>query len=90
MKDFKDKMELLKKYLKKAKMDLYVVDITPTYLKGFRFKVARTIVPQLQPFYLLEEFPCFGGNRLYNLPNKLGYGARRTFNSLNDYPHPFL
>lgn len=80
----KDYLIFLKKKIEENKMSLYLTDITPEKIKSSGFYVTKAIIPELQPFYLSEEFPCWGGNRLYNFPSKK-FGGH-----INKIPHPFL
>jgi ribosomal protein S12 methylthiotransferase accessory factor len=71
----------------------YFVDITPNLpkIKKTNIKAVMTIIPELQPLYLDERYPYFGGDRLYSVPVKLGY-LKYPCNEkdLNKIPHPFL
>lgn len=79
--DFKSKLSILKNALKKNNMDLFSINVTPRYLDKYNFKVVKSIIPQLQPFYLIEEYPCWGGDRLRKL-----LGTK----NINKFPQPFL
>lgn len=71
----------------------YAVDITPklSSIEKSDIKVVMAVIPQLQPLYLDERYPYFGGNRLYSVPVKLGYlKIPNKENTLNPFPHPFL
>ncbi|MDP2585844.1 MAG: YcaO-like family protein [Candidatus Levybacteria bacterium] len=71
----------------------YFVDITPDLpsIKNTKFKVVMTIVPELQPLYLNEQYQYLGGARLYEIPVKLGYLKKSNNQSnLHKFPHPFL
>ncbi|HEX6976867.1 MAG TPA: YcaO-like family protein [Patescibacteria group bacterium] len=77
----------LKNILRKRNYTIYYKDITPMYFKNIPFKAVKVLVPGMQPLYLDEKFPLWGGKRLYDVPSKLGYKRNAK---LNAYPHPFL
>lgn len=88
---FSEQLDILLKLLKINNINIYYVDVTPRIIKENNYYIVKTILPQLQPFYLIEDFPYHGGTRLYTLPKKLGYfNHETTEKSLNKYPHPFL
>lgn len=75
------------------KYEVYAVDITPKLpnIIGSPFKVVMTVVPEMQPFYLDENYRFLGGRRLYEVPVKLGYFKKPLKEEeLNTFPHPFL
>ncbi len=78
------------KILKKKNFETVVVDITKPLIRRYGFKVPMVIIPNLQPFYLVERYPYFGGKRLYEVPEILGYtNEKTTEDQLNKIPHPF-
>ncbi len=78
---------LLKNVLSKKGYTVYYKDITPEYFKNIPFKAVKVIIPGMQPVYLDEKFPLWGGKRLQYVPIILGY---KNNIKLNTYPHPFL
>lgn len=44
------------------------------------------VIPEMQPLYYNEKFPCLGGKRLHDIPKQFGYALRKPY--LDD-PHPF-
>lgn len=77
--------------LEKNKMETIYVEITHKTIKENGFWVVRTIIPQLHPLYLDEQYPYFGGRRLYETPIKMKYFKKiKRENQLNNTPHPFL
>ena len=65
------------------------VDVTLPTVKKLGFYVIKVIIPELQPLYLDEDFKYLGCNRLYKVPNLLGYKTR-GYKNFNTVPHPFL
>lgn len=88
-----DSLSNLKKtisILKKKNIETIVADITKPVIRRFGFRVVYAIMPELQPFYLLERYPYLGGTRLYTVPKTLGYTDKETTETqLNKIPHPF-
>lgn len=50
--------------------------------------VEMTVIPELQPLYVMESHRMFGGTRLREIPEAFGYAPRDTL--FSDAPHPFL
>lgn len=86
-------MQKIIKLLNDRGYSTYFIDLTSNVpnIHKTNFKVVMTVVPELQPLYLDEHFPYLGGERLYNVPVKLGYLKKpKNQSSLNQFPHPFL
>jgi len=78
------------KILKKKNIETVFVDITKPLIRKYEFHVAMVSMPELQPLYLSERYPYFGGRRLYTVPKNLGYTDKETTeDELNKIPHPF-
>jgi len=87
----KEKLKKSLEILKKAKIDIYGVDITMPQIKEEGIYVAKVVSPQFQPLYLQEWLKHSWGERLFNVPVKLGYRDKPlSENELNSFPHPFL
>lgn len=74
---------------KKSNCQIYYKDLAVPALRKLEYYVVKVIIPQMQPLYLNEKYPLLGGERLYTVPEKLGY-KRKVEGELNRYPHPFL
>lgn len=86
-----DKLEEALKLLKMNRMETIYLDITDKEIKRYGFVVVKVIIPQLHPLYLDERYPYLGGDRLYNMPVKMGILEKpNKKNQLNKIPHPFL
>lgn len=94
LKDFKhldNNLEKIVKLLSQKNIEIIYVDITDKTVRKYGFMVVKVIIPQLQPLYLDERYPYLGGERLYNVPVKIGIlKTPRTKSQLNKIPHPFL
>lgn len=86
--------KLLKDVLQKlwkSNMDAYFVDITLPKFRRLGYCLVKVIIPQTTPFYLNEQVPYLGGDRLYKVPKIIGLASHATTEeSLNPIPHPFL
>ncbi len=69
----KEKLKIALRILEKRKIDIYGIDITLPQIKEEGIYVAKVISPQLQPLYLDEGIRHCWGERLFNVPVKLGY-----------------
>ncbi len=86
-----DNLEKVVKLLGKKNLEILYVDITHPKIKKYGFTVVKVLIPQLQPLYLDEEHPYLGGDRLYEVPVRLGYlKESKKEEQLNKFPHPFL
>lgn len=76
------------KQLKKNSFNVLVKDLTTPCANQVGFHCIRVVVPQLLQMGGAYPFYFLGGNRLYDVPPKLGY-PRLSFDDLNKFPHPF-
>jgi ribosomal protein S12 methylthiotransferase accessory factor len=68
----------------------YAVDVTAPDIAAAGLRVAKVVVPELQPLDVAYEGRFLGGRRLYRAAYELGLrSAPLTFDELNPYPHPF-
>ncbi len=87
----KNKLNRAITLIEKNNMEIIYVDITHKAIKKNGFWVIRTIISQLHPLYLDEQYPYFGGRRLYEVPVKMKFFKRfKSESQLNKIPHPFL
>jgi ribosomal protein S12 methylthiotransferase accessory factor len=71
-------------------LDVIFVDLTTSDIDEVGFKVARVVVPGLQPLDIDHEWRHLGGERLYQVPVQLGLlNKPLSEESLNPFPHPF-
>ncbi|MEK7472966.1 MAG: YcaO-like family protein [Patescibacteria group bacterium] len=84
-----EKLKTLIEIFKNKKYDLYYKDITIEKFKKLNYHIVKVIIPKMQPIYLNEKYPLLGGDRLYSIPEKLGFKRKLELN-LNKFPHPFL
>lgn len=60
--------------------------ISPPIFEQLGFHAYMTVSPELQPINLNANPPYLGGNRLRDVPKKIGYPIQEE---PPDYPHPF-
>lgn len=85
-----DELRVVLETLKQRSLDAIVVDVTLPEIAAAGLHVVRTIVPGLIPLTFGKRFAAKGGDRLYQVPVRLGY--RETplrEDQLNPAPHPF-
>ncbi|MBU7584324.1 MAG: YcaO-like family protein [Nostoc sp. TH1S01] len=66
----------------------YLVDITTADVAPLGFRVVRTLASELVPIYFGYGLEPLGTRRLFEVPERLGYGEQRTEADLNPCPHP--
>jgi ribosomal protein S12 methylthiotransferase accessory factor len=65
------------------------VELTTPDLVDYGVHVVRVIVPELQPVHFGHGQERLGGERLFKLPQQLGFvESVRTESDLNPCPHP--
>jgi ribosomal protein S12 methylthiotransferase accessory factor len=65
------------------------VDVTTPDIAQLGLRVARTIATELQPTHFGYGHERLGGNRVFDLPARLGYSSRRLIeDDINPCPHP--
>lgn len=85
------RLNLALNYFRKNKIEVVSVDITAPAASKLGFFAFMTIIPKLQPLYLDERYRCWGGERLYNVPVKLGYLKEpNKEEELNQITHPYV
>ncbi|WP_437943682.1 YcaO-like family protein [Sorangium sp. So ce281] len=69
-------------------MEVVAVDVTMPEVRDFGIVVVKVIVPELLPISFTHHARYLAHPRLYDAPERLGYGAR-TEESITDDPIPF-
>jgi ribosomal protein S12 methylthiotransferase accessory factor len=80
-------LNCLLNWFKQEEIETIYVDVAPPDLKRKKVYVVKVIVPQFQPLCLDERFPHWDGERLRNIPLKLGFKPLKTVNKI---PQPFM
>jgi len=83
-------VRLLVQLLEAENLDPIIVDLTTSDVDDAGFKVARAVIPGMQPLDINHSQRHLGGKRLYEVPCKMGLlDYQRSENELNPFPHPF-
>ncbi|HPG23510.1 MAG TPA: hypothetical protein PLH75_12045, partial [Amaricoccus sp.] len=76
--------------LRDAGLRIAALDLTVPDVEAAGLRVARAVMPDLQPLDADYRHRFLGGTRLYEVPVRLGYRERPPrLDELNPYPHPF-
>lgn len=73
---------------KKAGLDVIMFDLTTPDVADCGLSVIRVVIPKAVPLSRDFQEPCLGGERIYSVPEKLGFRVKKE-NELNVKPHPF-
>ncbi|OHA95606.1 MAG: hypothetical protein A3C70_00620 [Candidatus Zambryskibacteria bacterium RIFCSPHIGHO2_02_FULL_43_14] len=86
----KERLQKALQYFLTNKLEVIAVDLAIPEAKKHGFHAFMVSIPKLQPLYLDEKYPYYGGERLYNVPVKLGYfQSPKTEAKLNQIIQPF-
>lgn len=86
----REELDLCLKILRQNDLECVVVDLTTSDVQPLGFHVVKVIIPGLQDIHSDERYKLLGGQRLYQVPRKLGYlKNERGEDELNIAPHPF-
>ncbi|MEA5568310.1 YcaO-like family protein [Anabaena sp. UHCC 0399] len=83
-----EKLQTVLTRLNSVGVEAYLVDITTSDIASVGFRVVRTLATELVPIYFGIGQEPLGSQRLFEVPERLGYGGRRTAADLNPCPHP--
>jgi ribosomal protein S12 methylthiotransferase accessory factor len=85
-----DDLRTVCRSLQQQSLDAIIVDVTLPEIAAAGLRVVRTIVPGLIPLTFGQRFAAKGGERLYQVPVRLGHRAvPLREDQLNPAPHPF-
>jgi ribosomal protein S12 methylthiotransferase accessory factor len=83
-----EKLQSVVTKLNQVGAEAYLVDVTTPDIVPLGFRVVRTLASELVPIYFGYGQEPLGTRRLFEVPERLGYGSRRTPDDLNPCPHP--
>lgn len=87
--DINEQLTWCLKQIEKLDMDTIAIDLTTTDIASLGLSVVRIVIPKLQPMHFGYNERRLGGQRLFSLPERIGFFNRRlNFHELNQYPHP--
>jgi ribosomal protein S12 methylthiotransferase accessory factor len=72
----------------RAGYDVIAVDVTTADVAVLGLHVVRMLVPGLHPLFIGHQLRARGGDRLYGVPQKLGFPGMLRDGPDNRYPHP--
>lgn len=81
-------LEFCIKEIRKHGFDIFYRDLTTCDIRDAGFCVVRVIVPGLIPLHGDHRYPFLGGQRIYDVPVKLGFMSSCCESDINLYPHP--
>jgi ribosomal protein S12 methylthiotransferase accessory factor len=71
-------------------LEVLAVDLTTPDVESLGLKVVKVLIPGAQPIDFGMHWRHFGGRRIYEAPQRMGYRDRDTLPSeINLFPHPF-
>ncbi len=91
---YRKKLLFLNNFIKSENIEaVYIENTTKNLLlagkeSNYPLRSFFVVMPTLQPMHLIEEFACYGGERLKSVPGKLGYKIDQNF--INKHPHPIV
>lgn len=84
-----ENLQRLIRYCRESGSDLIYSNLTPPDMEKLGLYTARVIIPDFQPIHFGWKNIRMGGDRLYELPRKLGFRATRVpIEELHTFPHP--
>ena len=83
---YQEKLQLFIEELRAKSYEACYVELSNSAVRKLGLRSVQVVIPELQPIHLAEEFPCWGGRRLSEIPKKLGYIPA---DKPNPEPHPF-
>jgi ribosomal protein S12 methylthiotransferase accessory factor len=66
-----------------------VADLTTPDVRALGLSVVHALVPGFHPLYMGHLSRALGGNRLWSVPQKMGYPGITPANGDNPLPHPY-
>ena len=84
-----DRLGRLVEHLRTAGQDLLYVNLTSPDMGGLGLHTVRVLIPRFQPIDFGWKEQRLGGERLFELPVRLGFTSVPTApETLNSFPHP--
>ncbi|MEM6465754.1 MAG: YcaO-like family protein [Pseudomonadota bacterium] len=82
------RLKILTSALQRESTDLLYTNLTSADVAPFGVHVARVVIPDYQPMHFGLGERRLAAQRLYELPQRLGLGAKTSAQTLNPLPHP--
>lgn len=87
--DPKRDLELTVKKIEAVGHRTYVADLTSSDIAEVGLRVVRAVVPGFHPLFMGYRLRALGGERLWTIPQKLGYPGVTRETGDNPAPHPY-
>jgi ribosomal protein S12 methylthiotransferase accessory factor len=84
-----DELAALVHEVHQAGHEVLACDLTTPDIASLGLAVVRVLAPGLHPLFMGYRNRALGGNRLYEVPQRLGHIGIETGGPDNPYPHPF-
>lgn len=84
-----DEMNHLVGVLRQTGYEVLITDITTSDVQSLGMKVIRAIIPGYHPLFMGYHKRPLGGNRLWEIPQKLGFDGIQKETGDYAFPHPF-
>jgi ribosomal protein S12 methylthiotransferase accessory factor len=82
-------LQILIDFFAAEKNDLIYYNLTPPDMQQLGLYTTKVVIPDFQPIHFGHKNIRLGGNRLFELPQKLGFrNSRVRVDELNTNPHP--
>lgn len=85
----KDELRILVARLGDIGHQVLLADVTTPEIKELGLWVVRAVIPGFHPLFFGHRYRALGGNRLWTIPQKLGYEGISPETGDNPVPHPY-
>ncbi|WP_137128602.1 YcaO-like family protein [Rhizobium sp. FY34] len=68
---------------------VYAADLTSSDIASLGLCVTRVLVPGYHPLFMGHNIRALGGDRLYQVPQRLGHAGITAASMSNPFPHPY-
>jgi ribosomal protein S12 methylthiotransferase accessory factor len=72
-----------------AGFEIFLADLTTPDISDLGLNVVRAIIPGLHPLQIGHRYRALGGERLWQVPQRLGYRGIGRSHGDNSLPHPY-
>jgi ribosomal protein S12 methylthiotransferase accessory factor len=69
--------------------EILIADVTTGDMQELGLNVVRALIPGFNPLFMGHHIRSLGGERLWSVPQKLGYPGVTRDTGDNPYPHPY-
>jgi ribosomal protein S12 methylthiotransferase accessory factor len=75
--------------IREVGLQALLVDVTTEDMRDLGFTVVKAVVPGFHPLFMGHAIRSQGGDRLWEVPRKLGYPGVNREEGDNPVPHPY-